>query len=428
MREEIVIKVADVLEPESAPFRNGPVFLHIKDGRFANVTSDAGSVPAGIPLLDEADKFAIPGLIDMHVHMARSEPGADINLAPLYLLHGVTTVRDVGSDLEAIKRMKLTIEEGTVPGPRIIFCGPQLNGKSFRPGMVNIQTNAEAREQVRELKRQGVHAIKVYDQLHPELARSAIQEARELGLPVCGHLGKTSASEAIGYGINGLEHLTSLIFELLDQEQPNPFSQDIFRRIAELELSGPGVQNLSEQVVNNGVYIDPTLVVYDRIARAGKNWDSECEPVPETLARYWSSRMGGFTKTWLAADFAAAGAAFEKLKQLLKRLHEAGVQIIAGTDTPNPYLVPGRSLVEEINFLAEAGLSAREAIVAATIRAAEALGMEDEIGKIEEGALADFVLLASSPLDDLASIKQVHAVFKSGVRYTPYELRRITAN
>src|SRR5262249_285413 len=284
---------------------------HIKEGRFENISADLGMLPAGIPITNESDKFAVPGLIDMHVHMARSEPGADINLAPLYLAHGVTSVRDVGSDLYALKQMRSKIKQGRVPGPSVFFCGPQLNGKSFRPGMVNLQDEAEARATVRELCRQGVHGIKIYDQLSPDLARAVINETWEEGLMVSGHLGKTTASQAIGFGIGCLEHLTSLVFELLGQEQPNPFSQDVFKRIVQLDLADPGVKSLCASVVKAEICIDPTMVVYDRIARSdsAERWQSDCALVPEELRRYWSDRMGGFTRNWSADDFASARAA-----------------------------------------------------------------------------------------------------------------------
>ena len=132
MKDEYIIKVQRAVGAENAASPGEPVYLHVKKGYFANVTNSLQGLPSNVELIDESNQTALPGLIDMHVHLTREEAGAEINLAPLYLAHGVTSVRDVGSDLQTIKRMRSEVESGAVPGPRIFFCGPQLNGKAFR--------------------------------------------------------------------------------------------------------------------------------------------------------------------------------------------------------------------------------------------------------------------------------------------------------
>jgi len=360
----------------------------------------------------------------MHVHLTREEPGAEINLAPLYLAHGVTSVRDVGSDLQAVKRMRSRIADGEVPGPRVFYCGPQLNGKAFRPGMCNLQTADEAREKVEELYKQGAHALKIYDHLRPEISNVIVEEARNFNLPVCAHLGKTTARQAISFGISGLEHLTSLIFDLFDEEVPNPFSQDLFREISEIDVDSSAARQLCDSVVSRGIFIDPTLVVYDRIVRFPelKSGEQEWPFIPGILGSYWLDRMGKFTGKWQHEDFVIARSGFEKLKVWLRFLQSRGAQIIAGTDTPNPYLVPGQSLLDEIKLLAKAGLPNEMAIGAATFVAAKALKQTKEIGSIETGKRADFLLVAGNPQDDISYIERIVTVFKGGVRYQPEAL------
>ncbi|HKA19638.1 MAG TPA: amidohydrolase family protein [Blastocatellia bacterium] len=419
MGNEYAVKVKQVVTEGGTLSQRQPIFIHVKKGRFETITTDLRCLPPGVVLMDESDKTALPGLIDMHVHLMRGEPGADINLAPLYLGYGVTSVRDVGSDLQGIKQMRSRIESGEIAGPRIFFCGPQLNGKSFRPGMCNLQTADEARAKVKELRNEGVHALKIYDQIGPELARVVIEEARRSNLIVCGHLGKTTASEAIRSGISGIEHLTSLIFELFPEGQRNPFSTNLFRMTAEIDFNGSAVRRISETVASCGIYVDPTLVVYDRIARFTelKSIVPSFRSVPERLSSYWLDRMGKFAGTWGYDDFEVARASFDKLKSWLSSMQRDGVQIIAGTDAPNPFIAPGRALLDEIKLLTEAGLSNAAAISAATSVAASALGRADEIGAIGVGKLADFLLMEGNPLDDISLIDRITAVYKDGIQY-----------
>ena len=406
-----------------------PVYLHVKNGYFSNITSSLQSLPSQIQLIDESDKSAVPGLIDMHVHLTRDEPGAEINLAPVYLAHGVTSVRDVGSSLRDVKRMRSRIENGEIPGPRIFFCGPQLNGKVFRPGMCALQTADETRKQVRTLCAEGVHALKIYDQLRPELAHIVIEEACKAEIPVCGHLGQTSAQEAINSGISGIEHLSSLAFDLFPGLQRNPFSRDMFKNIAETNLSSSVAHKLCDSVVRQKVFIDPTMVVYERIVRFPElKSGGHCSPfIPQILSDYWLERMDKFAGEWTENDFEVGKRSFDKLKLWLGSIQREGALVCAGTDTPNPYLVPGKSLLDEIQLLAEAGLSNADAIGAATSVAAEALRKSVEIGAIESGKRADFVLLQGNPLDDISSIEKIVAVFKDGVRYEPTALKRVAA-
>src|SRR5262249_50442199 len=116
MEDEYAIKVKKIAVGGKALPQDQPVIIHVKKGRFENITDDSLSLPPNIELIDESEKTVLPGLIDMHVHLTRGEPGADINLAPLYLAHGITSVRDVGSDLQSIKLMRSRIEKGEVPG------------------------------------------------------------------------------------------------------------------------------------------------------------------------------------------------------------------------------------------------------------------------------------------------------------------------
>jgi imidazolonepropionase-like amidohydrolase len=176
----------------------------VRDGRVAEVTAGGvASLRAGTEGIDTRGKWIVPGLIDVHVHY---HPGW---MDALFLRHGVTTVRDVGSGLDSILELR---EDSRAPGvarPRIFACGPLIDGPSPRHGTgisVSVQTVAEARAVARRLLDRGVDCLKIYEQLTPPLVEAVVREAEATRVPVTAHLREPTALQALEMGVRGLEH------------------------------------------------------------------------------------------------------------------------------------------------------------------------------------------------------------------------------
>ena len=365
--------------------------IGVRDGRVTEVTAGGvAPVPAGTEGtegIDARGKWIVPGLIDVHVHY---HPGW---MDALFLRHGVTTVRDVGSGLDSILELR---EDSRAPGvarPRIFACGPLIDGPSPRHGTgisVSVQTVAEARAVARRLLDRGVDCLKIYEQLTPPLVEAVVREAESTRVPVTAHLRDTTALQALEIGVRGLEHAFG--FEACD---------------------GTVAAQVVRRVVERGAYVVPTLAITEQISRFGS-------PEQETmalLAEIPAARRQYWRATAVAASLDRAAGAARRLgclKPFVARLQRAGGHVVAGSDTSNPYVIPGASLHRELELLVEAGLSPREALVAASRTAAAFLGQARTLGTLEVGKIADLVVLGADPVASIAAIRQIEVVIRDG--------------
>src|SRR5262245_4533920 len=209
--------------------------IMIRDGKIAQVTTaGAGGIPSDARRLDTHGKWIIPGLIDAHVHYYEWMDEA-------FLRHGVTTVRDVGADLDRILDARRESRRAEATRPRIFACGPLIDGPSPRHGSVisvSVSTEEEARATARRLLARDVDCLKIYEQLTLPLVRAIAREAGQAGIPVTAHLRDTSAVDALAAGVSGLEHAFG--FDACDERA----AADVARAV----------------VARNG-YVVPTLVV-----------------------------------------------------------------------------------------------------------------------------------------------------------------------
>jgi imidazolonepropionase-like amidohydrolase len=352
------------------------------------VTADAARIPAGAQRVEAGQTWIIPGLIDMHVHY---EAGW---MEDLFVRHGITTIRDVGANLDGILEVRRASREPGSAHPRLFACGPLLDGPTPRHGpyISQVVTTPEgARQIVRELLARQVDCLKIYEQLTPPLVRVIVEEARQAGIPVTAHLRDTPATVALEAGVRGLEHARG--FPVCD------------------ERAGAEVARLA---VERGAYLVPTLALLDRLARL-RSAEIQLTPllsaVPESRRNRWSSRAAIAT----AEDTEAVMRRLACLKRFLGRLAPAArARVVAGSDTPNPFVVPGISLHRELELLVEAGFSPMEALLAATRTAAGFLGRADALGTAEPGKAADLVVLGRDPLDSITALRDIEAVIRAG--------------
>jgi imidazolonepropionase-like amidohydrolase len=369
--------------------------------------------------IDATGKFLLPGLIDIHVHY-------DGWMGELFLAHGVTTVKDMGNDIEWMSEVSRQINEGKIIGPRIFYVGNGLDAPPpVREHHVGLGSPAEARHAVAALHEKGAIAIKVREKITPDLLRAITTEAHRLGLPVTGHIELMDAREAALSAIDGLEHVTGIV------QATTPISRedgagldDIRRYISELKLYSmidmTKVQELVEYLVDKGVVLIPTLANWWRMAskRRGEFASEDAEYANDPSLAYLPQDVRGFLATSFIfnvksdEDLRHLEEGYWKLQSFLKTHYESGGKILAGSDTF--FSVPGLSLHRELIFLADAGFSPMQIIVMATRENADFLGKSAELGTIAEGKLADILVLNEDPLRDINNIKQVAMVFKCG--------------
>ena len=416
----------------------GPPIEHarivIEAGRISSVDQDSSAAGAasieGGQAIDGRGLWATPGLIDTHIHLQLVGRPA----LPLLLALGITTIRDLGGPLDFLAETRRQLEDGAV-GPRLLFTGPMIDGEPPTwPALVHPAPDAEAAAQAaREHLNAGADAIKLYTTLPPESLRRCIDEVAGR-VPVTGHLGRTSAAEAMQAGINGLEHALLTPYNDLapadqrtspDEVMATPgFWQKVYAGWLQTDLTADHVKRWIDLLVERDVSFCPTLTV---VPGADEPIEEEFDTIP-SLRRLQAEReeqrrsqgrqppQRHAATSELRARLAGVRA---KLQELTGLVHQAGGRVVAGTDSGAiGNLVPGFSLHRELGYLSGADLSNMEALRAATSRAAEAL-WRDDFGVIAPGKRADLLLLRRDPLADLGALRDIERVIRDGRPYDP---------
>ncbi|HEX2571330.1 MAG TPA: amidohydrolase family protein, partial [Polyangia bacterium] len=395
--------------------------------------------PAGARVLDLPGRYVTPGFVDMHVHLLLHPWDAEGNITPQYdraavvkilrllLAHGVTTLRDPGSPTEAAVQFRQLVRAGTLVGPNIVTAGRILNASDFPvEPFVRVESAAAVREEIRWQARVGVDLIKIYSSIGPDLARVAITEAHALGLPVIGHLQRTSWTEAAELGIDGLCHGAPWSPVYLAPADRPGYPQTLAGRaywLEHIDLAGPPLRQMIATLAQRRVPVDPTLIaLHTKFFGDQPRWRAHprLHLMPESHRRGWP--RGSFTASWSAADYARAQAAWPRMLAFTRALYQGGVPLVVGTDTPGPWIIPGVSLHEELALLGEAGIPPRDLLRMATVNAARALRRERDLGGLEPGMRADLVVLRGDPLADIANAARIEHVVLGGVLYRPEEL------
>ncbi|MDQ6786302.1 MAG: amidohydrolase family protein [Acidobacteriota bacterium] len=430
-----------VIDVTGAPSKSGMTVIIA--GNRIEAIGKTGKVktPKDAQIIDATGKFLIPGLWDMHVHTGNKEI-----FLPLYIANGITGVRDMGGDLEEptgnlsirfvqLKLWKKAIAEGTLLGPRIVAAGFMVDGaKPTWQGAIGVANEIEARQAVDVLASLGVDFIKVYSRLSPEAYFAIADEAKKQHIPFAGHVPRTvSAMEASDAGQKSIEHFTQVLLTCSTRE--SEFRQ---QRLEWAALPIQQARNLSraqdKQILDtyseeksttlfahfrkNETWQVPTLSVLRTSGFAQIDSTIYDNPlikyVPKAIRDRWNPDKIVYPLAITPAELAGRKELFEKYLALVSAMHRAGVEFMAGTDSANPYVVPGFSLHEELQLFVKAGLTPMQALQSATINPAKYLNMQDELGTIEKGKLADLVLLDANPLEDISNTKKINAVVMNG--------------
>ncbi len=375
--------------------------------------------------------YALPGLIDMHVHypnMPNKLIPSIFDMAeafgPLFLYYGVTSVRDVGNFHKSIWHLRKKMNEGEFPAPRMFCCGPILDGEGGKMGDLSriLHGPVEACDFMAELAEKKADSIKVYDWLSPETMTVLRKEAERYNLPIVGHIPFNLCFE--DSGVQDVQHLNGLQFQGpvpgFNFHNPKDFAL-YFNTLA--NVSDKRIDEIVRISADQGVCHTPTIVTIDRIARTEDN-ENEDYPSKYQMPRYvrdvcWSPEIGLQYLQGHSIDVLhSIKVSVLRIKEIVSRLKEAGVRIHTGSDGPfNPYTSPGVSLYEEMSHLVDSGYTPEEAWIAGTRHPGEFLGRE-KLGTLQDNAPADVLIFSEDPTRDLSCLKSLKAVIANGRLYT----------
>lgn len=420
----------------------------ITDGKIAEVAS-SDSIrfdDESNEVINGSGKFLIPGLWDAHVHFSYIEELAP-SMFDLFLVYGITSVRDTGGRIEFVKQWKDLAVQNPAEAPRVMIAGPLLDGmpnvydgsSPGRPPLsVGLNSVEEVTRQINELDSIGVDLLKAYEILTPEQFAQVMQLAGEKGLKVTGHVPLSmNAVTASNAGLNSMEHMRNLEvsmasnweelreqrLQMLAEGQDDPGGvlrsriHDAQRETAIRNYDEERANEVLRVLADNQTWQIPTLALNTRTAEkfyADPEWQETFTLLPGSIEQEWrvSAEEGVQADV---SDFRREYSGW--LFNMVGKINEAGIEIMAGTDTPIGLLTPGRSLHHELAVMTEAGLSPMEALKTATLNPARYFDMEDELGSIEENMWADLIILDANPLENIQNTLKINTVIKQGKVY-----------
>jgi imidazolonepropionase-like amidohydrolase len=435
----LAITHVTIIDMTGAPLRADQAIIIKKDRIEAIGASNAVAIPLGAQVLDARGKFLIPGLVDMHIHLtAAGEPdGSRKFMLPLLLANGITTVRDMGGYLESLRPLHKEIQEGKRLGPQILIPGPYLDGSppSFQPSFV-VTTPVQAAEDVHQLVALGVDFIKVQSMLSRDAYFAIAKAAQREHITFVGHVpDQVTAAEAADAGQHSIEHLTNVLrgcsreepklmreqlYMPLKQEAPEQSHGRIVQWQRELldSYSPAKAAALIAKFKEKEVWQTPTLILLKNDAfptlENPDASDARTKLIPPRTFDIWKKSRSAQMQTLSPQDFELHAQLLRKSMDLVAEMQKAGVHILAGTDSPAPYVFPGSGLHDELQLLVESGLTPFEALQSATKSPAEFVHTAKDSGTIEKGKFADLVLLDANPLDNIRNTCKIHAVILRG--------------
>lgn len=381
------------------------------EGRISHIfPSGSRKIPDKTRVIDLKGKFIIPGMIDSHVHLMTRERTPEVTRAVLRfaLLGGVTAVRDMGGNGAKLAGLKRDFENGAMVSPRI-FYPAVMSGKNSRwfdgsylsfasnglalgtaPWARAVTDDADVVKIISEAKTAGATAIKLYSHLSPEIIEKLAAEARRQNLQVWSHsmISESKPSDLVRAGVRVLSHADGLIGEAIEDgsEVDRDYARAMTGALKNASADSKKVTALLRLMRRKKVILDTTLLI---VAGAA------ADPANPNLERHKKQ--------------------FEFACEVIRRAKDAGIAVAAGTDA-----IGGSSpnLHAELQLLVKkAGFTPLEAITAATLNGAKALGIEKHYGTLEVGKIADLVILSANPAEDIRNTLMVEAVIQGGKVY-----------
>jgi imidazolonepropionase-like amidohydrolase len=401
----------------------------IRNDRIAAIGPAAEIViPAGARIIEGAGKFLIPGFIDLHAHLSKARASA----LGLFVTNGVTTIRDMGGDYEELLRWRRDVQTGARIGPRILMAGPILESvrnvermrkdppeariEPFERVRIPVGSPAEARRVVAELASREIDFLKIRTFQDRETYLALNKAADAHGISLVGHVSGIPPEVVLDAGQDGVDHNFYPSLEGKTREERLVFWRKFAARgvpivptlVTLFETTFPSVERLRSVVEDDEGKIDPRRRYLSKYMVL--DWR-------EQVLERTDERLESWRKIWE-----------EVIRRDLREMHEAGMDLLVGTDVAALNIFPGFSIHDEMAlFVTELGMTPAEVIERATGRSARFLRIADSVGTVERGKVADLVLLEANPIQDIRNTRRIAAVVLRGTPYDGEGLKQILA-
>ena len=407
-------------------------------------SAEAFDIEPNDHLIDATNKFIIPGLWDAHVHLTFIPDLDHVTSYRLFVSQGITSIRDTGALITKLQPAIDYVEANPGITPRLFFSGPLIDGKDRvykgeEPGFPNLSIGIDEQDNVEDtvdrLVSDGATFLKSYEMLSQPTYLELLRIAKKKNLRVTGHIPLSiDLTEAVKAGLGGMQHIRNMDLACSN----NAESMHEIRQVKLQNKDGipgsalrtaihqaqrfPSIANYDQarcekiiQLLSDyGVYQTPTLTINTYDAKryfADPNWRKNYNHLPDSVRKRWEQESILAAKEPVSEN----GLIFQEWSMKLVELFDDNeVKILAGTDTPIGYLTPGFSLHKELELLVEAGLSAKAALRAATLSPAEFFNLESTMGTLDEGKVADILILNQNPIENIQHTQDIFRVIVKG--------------
>lgn len=393
--------------------------------------------------IDGKNKFLIPGLWDMHIHLEGAELVEDNKaLLPIFLAYGITTVRDCASDLgKQVLTWREEIAQGKLVGPNIYTAGRKLEGKnSIWKGDLEIENEQELNSMLDTLDSDKVDFVKITENtLQGDLFLKSVKAAHARGYRVSGHVPvDVTINQLADAGYTSVEHASYLLRLGGDEPriQADLHAGKITKAEAETQYTNTFDQARAvaqyKKLGERGLFVCPTLIGSYQLAYLKETDHSKDQFLNYLTEKFVSNyqwriqRMANETP----AQLQQRKDRLELLKTQLPLMQQAGIKLMAGSDAAahNTYVYPAESLLQELEIFQQAGLTPLQILKSATLAGAQYFGVADKTSSIASGKNADLVLLDENPLKDIRALRKVNSVIVRGTLYSRAQLDKFLAD
>jgi hypothetical protein len=408
----VAIEHVRLFDSEQATIREDQTVVIVGDRITMVGPSAVISAPKDAQHVDGVGDTLLPGLFDMHVHLQAVDGLLDI-------ASGVTGVRDMGNDIDLLSHLQAQWDSGAAIGPRVWKAG-LIDGRGpFQaPTGLYADTAEEARAAVNRYADLGYIQAKIYSSLKPEMVPEIAKTAHARGLRVSGHVPNGMiASQFVQLGADEIQHINFIILNFLEPQVKDTRGPERFTAVganaAKLDLQSKEVQDFLDLLLQHHTTVDVTLVAFEgmftgRPGKASPDFAPVLNRLPAQVQR--NAYTGGLPVT--EQNDQLYKDSYEAMLRMTKRMYDAGIPILAGTDS-----TAGIMLHRELELEVRAGIPPVKALQIATFNAARLLKRERELGSIAPGKQADFVLVEGNPGEHISDIRRCRLVMKNGVLF-----------